>query len=358
MDHLSADTLDQYVSYLSAIESAFNAYRNSGNMEALYALDRNEEARPILQKWLAFANMPELDKALHAMHQKTISLDVLSPYRDIMLHCQTEWERPVAFIHIVYVYRGSFRCCLSGEKFLLEPGWCYMFNVNVPKEIAPAQPDSQLLNCLISQSYFENILLKSFDRNVFFSHFSTRAFYTVNTLQPLLKLDTTGNPHIRLTFAAAIVEQLNRKFLYETTVNSLICLLLAELLRIYIEDSDDQYYMALGNNKLSDILEYIDSSCSTVTLAETAEVFHFNPNYLSRIIKTNTGQSFTQLLQTIRLKKATLLLKSTRISVAEIAHLVGYQNLTHFYKLFRESYGVSPAEYRDTNAESSSYYGA
>ena len=356
MEHLNADLLDHYISELSAIEAAFNIYRNSGDMKALYALNRDKRARPILEKWLAFANMPELDQALHAMHLRTVSLEMLSPYRDIMLHCQTEWARPVSFIHIVYVYRGSFRCQLSGEVFTLEQGWCYMFNVGVPKEIAPAEPDSQLLNCLISQSYYENILLRTFDRNVFFSHFSTRAFYTVNSPQPMLKLDTTGNPHVRLTFAAAIVEQLNRNFLYETTVNSLISLLLVELLRIYIADSDAQYYMELGNNKLSDILEYIDNRCATVTLGETAEVFHFNPNYLSRIIKTNTGQTFTQLLQTIRLKKATMLLKSTGISVAEIAHLVGYQNLTHFYRLFRENYGISPAEYRETNADSSSYY--
>lgn len=353
---LRADELNQYITHLSAIEKALNNYRDSGNMDALYSLHRDEVTRPILQKWLAFANMPELDQALNDLRRNSVSIRALSPYSDVMLHCQTEWSKPVEFIHIVYVHKGSFSCQMSDEKFTLNQGWCYMFNVNVDKEILPLAPDAQLLNCLISQNYFENILLKHFDRNVFFSHFLTQAFYVVNTEQPVLKLDTTDKPNVFTVFSAAIVEQINRNPLFDTAVNSLVCMLMVELLRIYMENSDTQHYLELGNNKLSDILKYIDSHCSTVSLAEVAEAFHFNPNYLSRIIKSQTGQTFTQVLQTIRLKKAALLLKSSDAAVSDIAHLVGYHNLTHFYRLFRVSFGTSPAEYRETCIHAPHYY--
>ncbi len=351
----SRDRLNQYIMHLSAIETALNEYRISGNMEALYRLHDDESARPILQKWLAFANMPELDTALSDMDAHNVRLSLLSPYSDIMLHCQKEWRSTLEFIHIVFVYSGSFSCRMPDKTIELQPGWCYMFNVNTTKEIYPCSPDSQLLNCLISQSYFENILLKSFDRTVFFSNFLTQAFYTVNHAQAILPLDTTENSIVRTVFSAAIVEQLNRKPLFETSVNSLICVLMVELLRIYMKRSDSQHYLELGNNKLSDILGYISDHCSTVTLAQAASQFHFNPNYLGRIIKVNTGQTFTQVLQATRLKRAAMLLRTTDMAVSDITHYVGYQNCTHFYRLFRQSYGVSPAEYRRNHLTSPNY---
>lgn len=352
---LDLTTLDQYIEQLSAIETAMNEYRRSGSMEGLYRLQGDAHARPVLQKWLAFADMPELDETLDALNKRNVRMSAFSPYCDIMLHCQKEWERPVEFIHIVYVYRGRFSCKLSDTAFDLKPGWCYMFNVNAAKEILPSSPDAQLLNCLISQHYFENILLQHFDRTVFFSNFLTQAFYTVNSSQPLLTLDTTANPTVRTVFSKAIVEQLNRKPLFETAVNSMICILMVELLRIYMEASNTQHYLELGNNKLSDILNYISAYCSTVTLDQAAEQFHFNPNYLGRIIKHNTGQTFTQVLQATRLKKAARLLSMTDMSISDITHAVGYHNCTHFYKLFRQSYGRSPAEYRAAHKRTPRY---
>lgn len=347
--------MDQYITQLSAIETALNEYRANGSMDSLYRLNDDPKARPILQKWLAFADMPELDKTLDALDKQNVRMSDLSPYCDIMLHCQKEWSRPLEFIHVVYVYSNSFSCKMENKEFELKPGWCYMFNVNVVKDIFPRSPDAQLLNCLISQHYFENILLKNFDRTTFFSNFLTQAFYTVNSSQPLLKLDTSKNETVRAIFSKAIVEQLNREPLYETTVNSMICALMVELLRIYMETSNTLYYLELGHNNLSNILNYISTYCSTVTLEQTAEQFHFNPNYLGRIIKQNTGQTFTQILQTTRIKKAAWLLRMTDIPISEITHSVGYHNYTHFYKLFRQSYGRSPAEYRAAHMQSSKY---
>lgn len=350
----SLDALETYIAQLSAIETAMNEYRRSGSMDALYKLHGDENARPVLQKWLAFADMPELDAALSAMNEKSVSMSRFSPYSDVMLHCQKEWNSPLDFIHLVYVHQGTFTCIMPEGTLKLEPGWSYMFNVKAAKRIRPDSPDAQLLNCLISQKYFENILLKYFDPTVFFSNFLTQAFYTVNSSQPLLKLDTTDN-NVRMLFSAVIVEQVEQKPLFETSVNSLVCMLMVELLRIYMEDSDSQHYLELGNNKLSDVLHYISDNCAAVTLPQVAGQFHFNPNYLSRIIKQNTGQTFTQILQTSRIKRAAMLLGTTDMPISAITQYVGYHNYTHFYKLFRQSYGRSPAEYRMTHKRSPAY---
>ena len=91
---------------------------------------------------------------------------------------------------------------------------------------------------------------------------------------------------------------------------------------------------------------YIDNHCDTATLENIASTFHFHPSYLSKIIKDNTGLTFTSILQYTRLKKAALLLKNTDCSISSIAHQVGYNNISYFYQLFQGKYGVTPAKYR------------
>ena len=85
---------------------------------------------------------------------------------------------------------------------------------------------------------------------------------------------------------------------------------------------------------------------ATVTPEELSEAFHFQRGYFNRLIRTYAGQSFTELLQDMRLKRAAELLLYSELPVTEIVTTIGYHNMGHFYKLFREQYGVTPAIYR------------
>lgn len=346
----STEYIDQYISQLSSVEDAFNIYRETGSLEELHRLNNDPSSKLYLQKWLDFAKLPESDRALAQLKTPSFNKARLSPYADIMLHCQKQWRSTLDLIHIVFVYRGSFSCDMKGRKFTLTQGKCYMFNVNVAKKILPAGEASQLLNCLISQNYLENILLKQFDRSILFSDFLTHSFYTDSASEAFLEFDTSEKPAVRNIFAMAIIEQTDQLPLWQSMVNNLISELMVQLLRLHMAERDQQHFLQLGNHKLSDILIYIDNHCDSVTLDSVAETFHFHPSYLSKIIKNNTGLTFTNILQYTRLKQAALLLKNTQLSVTDIAHQVGYNNISYFYKLFQDKYGCTPAEYRENLA--------
>lgn len=345
--HPEFSYIDNYINQLSSVEDALNVYRDSGSLEELQRLNADEQSRAFLQKWLAIAKLPESDRALAQLKTGSFNLSRLSPYFDIMLHCQKEWRNALNLIHIVYVYQGEFECQMRGRTFALSRGHCYMFNVNINKHILPTGQDAQLLNCLISQNYLENILLKQFDRNILFSDFLTQSFYTDSTSEPLLEFDTSDNPDVKYAFAMAIIEQANQYPLWQSMVNNHISALMVQLLRIHMITRDQQHYLQLGHHNLSEILIYIDEHCGTATLDSIAETFHFHPSYLSKIIKNNTGMTFTNILQNTRLKQAALLLQNTQLSVTDIAHRVGYNNISYFYKLFQEKHGITPAEYRE-----------
>ena len=76
--------------------------------------------------------------------------------------------------------------------------------------------------------------------------------------------------------------------------------------------------------------------CSEITMSRT---------HVHRKLKALTGQSTTQFIRSIRLKRAVQLLRQNAGSVSEIAYQTGFSNLSYFTRCFREVYGESPSEY-------------
>lgn len=68
---------------------------------------------------------------------------------------------------------------------------------------------------------------------------------------------------------------------------------------------------------------------------------------LHRKIKATTGKSANELLRSIKLQKALLLLQSSQLPVAEVAARVGFGSASHFTKIFSEHYGFLPSEVKE-----------
>ena len=83
-----------------------------------------------------------------------------------------------------------------------------------------------------------------------------------------------------------------------------------------------------------------------ITLADIAKQFHYNENYLSDILKSQTGQSFTELLREIRVFHAASLLLTTDAPISKIGFDVGFSSNETFLRVFKAHYGCSPSEYR------------
>jgi signal transduction histidine kinase/AraC-like DNA-binding protein len=76
---------------------------------------------------------------------------------------------------------------------------------------------------------------------------------------------------------------------------------------------------------------------------------------LHRKLTALTGQSTTDFLRNMRLKRAVKLLEGHTGNITEIAYEVGFNNLSYFAKCFREQYGLSPNEYVATYQANSRY---
>ncbi len=84
----------------------------------------------------------------------------------------------------------------------------------------------------------------------------------------------------------------------------------------------------------------------SLSLATLSHALHVSERHLARSVRSCTGQTFRQYLRAARIRHAAKLLAETDHSVKAVASIVGYPDLSHFSRYFKEATGMTPVEYR------------
>jgi AraC-like DNA-binding protein len=102
---------------------------------------------------------------------------------------------------------------------------------------------------------------------------------------------------------------------------------------------------------LSRVTKYVrDHFHERITLAEAAAAAHLSADYLTHLLKKETGKTFTELVAARRMERAGDLLTATRMRIAEIAEAVGFEDEAYFTRRFKQHFGRSPRDYRKKRA--------
>ena len=104
---------------------------------------------------------------------------------------------------------------------------------------------------------------------------------------------------------------------------------------------------ACTDARMIEIMNYVQANYIDITLDDLAEKFFLSKPYLSKYIKEKSGMTFGDLVKKIRMKKVKALLKSSNMTVENIAMSVGYQNVEHFNRLFKKAYDMTPMQFRN-----------
>jgi AraC-like DNA-binding protein len=122
---------------------------------------------------------------------------------------------------------------------------------------------------------------------------------------------------------------------------------------LYIKGYLDKAYesskkeKSCNDNKLNQILNFISKNYyRSLNLSEIGSKFHYSESYISRLFVKTINMTFIEYLNQTRIKNACVLLRETNLKVLEVAGKTGFNNSTHFGRVFKKITGVHPLKYR------------
>lgn len=105
---------------------------------------------------------------------------------------------------------------------------------------------------------------------------------------------------------------------------------------------------AAGSFLVNKALEYMRKNYrQKVTLTDVAESVFVSQWHLSKLLNHHTGQSFSELLNHIRVEEAKKHLEDPALRVSDVAEQVGFTDVAHFSRVFKKITGISANEYRN-----------
>ncbi|WP_462412683.1 AraC family transcriptional regulator [Neobacillus sp. Marseille-QA0830] len=102
-----------------------------------------------------------------------------------------------------------------------------------------------------------------------------------------------------------------------------------------------------ANPTIERLIRFINENYHlSITLDSASDMLHLSKAHLSRLFLKTTGFGFKEYVQITRINNAKNRLKTTNHSVRQIAFDCGFNDSNYFSKVFKESTGISPLQYR------------
>lgn len=123
--------------------------------------------------------------------------------------------------------------------------------------------------------------------------------------------------------------------------------LIGRYININIEQ-ETQLKNANSTSAIKIAIDYINNNISAeVSLAKVAECVHMNRTYFSVYFKQEMGMCFNEYLTKVRMSKAADMLLNTDEKIVSIVSACGYSSISHFNKIFKNTYFTTPSCFRE-----------
>lgn len=289
----------------------------------------------------------QLEKAAARASEQVLTLDVI-PLR-------IAWDQALGIHHhhyfeIDYVMSGSASLELeTGKRKLLEGDFCFL-SPGLRHDIIPER-GAQVISITIPGITVEQTLYRLLRRDNILTSFFRSVLDNNNT--GFLLIAVPQERRIREIIRGILHEH----FAGEEYASDIMPDHLAILFAFILRHCGDRYERHDGasdrwrSEPMLAVLKYIQTNYKTASLNELAERFHYEPSYLGKQIKALTGKNYTEIIREMRLDEARRLLRTTELSIDEVAEQVGYLGRAHFFRSFRAAERMTPSEYRKQNKE-------
>lgn len=253
------------------------------------------------------------------------------------------------YYRLYYIDEGDGLLSNEHTRLILEPGYIYIVPSFTPCNLYCAEYLSQ---------YFIQFFEESPDGNSLFRHNRTlmkRAatdmdiilFKKMLTLNPGRGINRSDNPKVYeknyyyREYLEMNTHQTSPTY-YETQG------ILLQLLSRFMTDPEyPDKNIAPIPQKVIDAISYIQMNLgASLTITFLAQRANQHVDYFSRQFLQHTGERPLTYIQTRRIERAQYLISTTNLPYAEIASEIGFDNISHFSRVFKKITQLTPGEYR------------
>lgn len=243
------------------------------------------------------------------------------------------------YIELIYVLEGSLSVFTESRRFDLQKDSLLII---YPNELHAFKAYGK--NKYIAIKFLSDILRTSEQ--------------TTNEMEYLLNLNAYNNKHTRIIPGNQTLRELLEKSmeLYDTNeytselyIRSNIISACAYILDFWNFRNEltpvKNVAEAANISTIKSIISKIPEN-TAIRTHEAAQMCKMSDGHFSRLFKALTGTTFTQYVKNVKINIAEKLLKSSDMSITEIAYSLNYSTSSHFIEDFRKVKGISPKKYR------------
>ncbi len=351
MISLTADTLLKKLHSLTSEElfyrQLYEAEKNPASVHTFLLNTSPEKVRRenwIVPEWSWTLANRDLDEPYIFKHDssRSVYLQKHPCYTPVFAHHHD-------FFEFVYILEGFCVQSINNNEFRMEQGDFCLISPNVNHTIKVFD-ESIIINIIIRKSNFDDIFFNFLRRKNIISAFCNENLFK-RYITDYLLFHTCTDGELRMLVLEMFTESENQQKYDIELLDYQVVILLLKILKKYGDNCTVPSECRKNDAVASEIMAYIQTNFSSVTLAQIAEHFHYSEEYTSRLIKKLTGITLQKMLLKIRINKAKNFLTDTNASIENICQQIGYNNPEHFIRTFKKQFNMTPGEYRKRFSE-------
>lgn len=255
------------------------------------------------------------------------------------LHIPVHWHDEV---EIIYVKKGKLKIYIEESVFHANSGDLYFVNSGELHFMESDEAGVEYFTILFPLEFISFQTEDALEQEV---------FLPLRQKQLLFPMVVTETEKKQLSAWLEEMLSVNRE--QHTGYQLRTRILLLELLEYLLEDGRLQAADYANTNQLQrDLVAFVQKHYTEkISLAMLAEEFHLSEKYVSWYFKEHFSIGFMQYVMHLRMSRAKDMLVTTEGTITDIALSCGYQSVNLFIRNFKETYGITPLQYRKkTNA--------
>ena len=248
------------------------------------------------------------------------------------------------FFFIDYAYQGSYDALSADERnqVTVREGDCYVGQPHSGYALRGNEPDGiVMVGVHIKREAFFREYLPALSANPEMLRFFLQP-RADSFSEELVHVSLADVPLARELFEMMAVEYAAKNPDTQSVLKPLALALLVQISRMQRAQANESAPSSTAERAVRAIAARPES----VTLAGLAAELSYHPNYLSGLLRKETGKTFSQLVLEARMERASAILRGSNLTVEEVGAMVGYAGHGNFHKAFRKYWGSTPGEHR------------